>query len=67
MVVNGYNGFMYPFGNIEKFSNLTNQLLTENIVWEKMSINAHNWANKFTWKKSSDELNTVLALVLEES
>ena len=67
VVVNGYNGFMYPFGNIEEFSQLTNQLLTENLVWEKMSCNAHKWAHKFTWKKSSDELNKVLALVLEKS
>jgi glycosyltransferase involved in cell wall biosynthesis len=67
VVVNGYNGFMYPFGNIEKFSALTNQLLSDNTVWEKMSSNAHYWAHNFTWKKSSDELNKVLMEVLKES
>jgi glycosyltransferase involved in cell wall biosynthesis len=60
VVIDGYNGFVYPFGDIEASAEQLEKILNNNDIWKKMSKNAINWSKQFTWKKSSVVLQNCL-------
>jgi glycosyltransferase involved in cell wall biosynthesis len=57
---NGYNGFSYHFGQLEDMGDHMADLLNDDELWYKMSQNAIEWSNQFTWKSSALELEELL-------
>ena len=60
VVINGYNGLVYPYGDIYELSNAISKLLSDGELWRKMSKNALVWSRKFNWVKSTIELQKIL-------
>ena len=60
VVINKYNGLVYPFGNINALSTAITTLLEDKTTWTKLSKNASSWAQKFTWANSVNELNLII-------
>ena len=60
VVKDGYNGFVYPFNDIDASAEQLANLLNNKDLWKKMSINAIHWSKQFTWKKSSLNLQNYL-------
>lgn len=60
VVVNGYNGIVYPFGDINALSAALTTLLIDQTKWQELSANASEWARRFTWENSSKTLNQML-------
>ena len=60
VVINGYNGLVYPYGNISELSNAILKLLIDAELWRQMSKNALLWSRKFNWAKSTIELQKIL-------
>ncbi len=56
----GYNGLSYHFGRLEDMSDLIANLINDDALWNKMSCNAYEWSNQFTWKRSALELEEIL-------
>jgi glycosyltransferase involved in cell wall biosynthesis len=61
VVVDGYNGFIYPFGNIEALAAGIARLMDDELVWSRMSGNAHEWSKRFTWERSVSKFAEILA------
>jgi len=59
VVLNGYNGFVYPFGNVEALAAGISMLMDNDLVWRKMSRNAHEWSKRFTWERSVIRLEEI--------
>lgn len=53
-VVDGVNGLVYPFGNIEAMTNSCGLLLEDPVLWKKVSINGLKMAQRFNWKATTD-------------
>ncbi|TRZ53891.1 MAG: glycosyltransferase family 1 protein [Dehalococcoidia bacterium] len=60
VVIDGYNGFVYHFGDIDASAEQLAKVLNNKDLWKKMSLNAINWSKQFTWKKSSLVLHNYL-------
>jgi len=60
VVIDGYNGFVYPFGDINASVKALAKILNNEGLWKKMSTNAINWSKQFTWEKSSSILQKYL-------
>jgi glycosyltransferase involved in cell wall biosynthesis len=60
VVVNGYNGFVYHYGDIPAFASAINCLINDSIQWRKMSENAYKWSMQFTWEASVARLQSIL-------
>ena len=64
VVIDNYNGLVYPYGDIEAFSSALTRLLKNEEVWTKLSKNAFSWAQNFTWESSATKFNHVLDGIL---
>jgi glycosyltransferase involved in cell wall biosynthesis len=64
VVVDGYNGLTYPYGDIQLLSRALIKLLNDESLWKKLSERSVEWAQNFTWEKSANELNTLLENVV---
>ncbi|MEM2507219.1 MAG: glycosyltransferase family 4 protein [Nitrososphaeria archaeon] len=60
VVIDGYNGFRYKFGDLEALARAIGKLLKDSGIWNKMSKNAHEWAKQFTWHRSVITFSKVL-------
>jgi glycosyltransferase involved in cell wall biosynthesis len=60
VVINNYNGIVYPFGDIDALSAALTNLLNDDGLWTKFSHNAISWAQNFNWEKSANKLNFLL-------
>ena len=60
VVIHGLNGLVYPFGDIEVLAANIIRLIDNNILWDRMSKDAHEWSQQFTWEKSVVEFLEVL-------
>lgn len=67
VVRDGYNGFIYPFGDLEALANGIVKLISNEVVWRSLSTNAYEWAQKFTWERSSLKFEKVLADMLSKN
>lgn len=52
VVVDGYNGIVYPFGDVEALAIAIIKLMKDNILWSKISKNAYEWSQQFSWENS---------------
>jgi len=60
VVINGYNGLVYPFGGIDALSEAIVELISDDEMWTKMSNNALLWASKFNWERSTKNFAIIL-------
>ncbi|MGD9131100.1 MAG: glycosyltransferase family 4 protein [Candidatus Bathyarchaeota archaeon] len=60
VVINGHNGLVYPYGDIEAFSDALTKLFVDKELWTKLSKNAFSWAQNFTWEKSALKFDHLL-------
>ena len=60
VVINNYNGFRYPFGDLKDFALKIVRLIEDESLWTRISKNAYKWAQKFSWKNSVLEFNKLL-------
>jgi glycosyltransferase involved in cell wall biosynthesis len=61
VVMDGFNGLVYPFGDIEAFSSALIKLLNDKEEWDRLSKNGSSRAQIFTWESSAAKLNSTLA------
>jgi glycosyltransferase involved in cell wall biosynthesis len=52
VVRNGFNGFVYAFGNIEALVIAITKLIKDEKLWRSLSKNAYDWAKQFAWDRS---------------
>ena len=52
VVHNGYNGFVYHFGDIDTCADNIVKLIGDNDIWNNISENAYEWSKQFTWSSS---------------
>ncbi len=57
-VLEGQNGLVYPFGDIEAMSKCCFSLLHEPRVWETMSDAGLKMARKFSWEATAEKFET---------
>ena len=59
-VVHGGNGFVYPFGDVETMARYCKTLLDDQAIWEKLSFNGLEMANRFSWENSTRAFESFL-------
>jgi glycosyltransferase involved in cell wall biosynthesis len=67
VLIDGYNGFSYPFGQINNLSNRVVELLCDKPLWHKMSSNSKKWSEQFTWAQSALEFEQLINKLKEET
>ncbi len=55
-VKDGYNGILYPYGNIEAIATSIKKLLSDRELLKKLQRNAILWSSRFDWGKSAKGL-----------
>ncbi|MCO6465158.1 MAG: glycosyltransferase family 4 protein [Bradyrhizobiaceae bacterium] len=55
-VKDGQSGLLYPYGNIERLAELIVRLLSDSTEREQLSNGAVDWAAKFTWDCSAEQM-----------
>lgn len=55
VVINGQNGFVYPFGDIEAMADDVIELISDNELWRKMSTRAWQLSKRFSYEDSALE------------
>lgn len=60
-VIHMHNGLVVPFGSMNALASALYQLLTEDELFLRMSENARNWAQNFTWDRAANGLSKVIA------
>jgi len=60
VVINGFNGLVYRFGDIDALAMNIVRLIDDDVLWDKMSKDAHQWSQQFTWENSVAEFLKVL-------
>jgi glycosyltransferase involved in cell wall biosynthesis len=63
-VIDGYNGYVYPFGDVEALASGIATLINNELVWNKLSSNAFEWSKRFTWKRSVSKFEGLLERTL---
>lgn len=63
----GRSGHLYPYGDIGALSERVTELLGDDDAWQAFSRRALAWAERFSWDKAADELETVLNQALRRS
>ena len=66
MVVNGLNGFVYPYGNIDELSRNILKLTEDSVLWKTMSKKAYEWSQKFNWQDSVAEFEKILSEIVQK-
>lgn len=59
-VIDGVNGFLVPYGNIDIFVSTLKKLLNNKALLRKMSDNSYRVAQKYSWEKSAEKGLTLL-------
>ena len=54
-VRNPHSGFLVPYGSINEFSTKIIELIKDDSLRAKMSIEGLSWAQQFDWQKSADK------------
>ena len=66
VVVNGHNGLVFPFGDVKSLAVAIIQLMKDDVLWSKMSRNAYEWSQKFTWENSVSEFLNILEHISDD-
>jgi len=64
VIIENFNGLVYPFGDIEALSKALAELLNNNQLWKRLSQNSFSWAQNFTWEKSVNTFNVIIRKLL---
>lgn len=65
VVVDGKVGFLYPYGDIERFAERIIELMDDDIKWRKFSSAAQAWADKFSWDNAAKKIERILQRTVE--
>jgi glycosyltransferase involved in cell wall biosynthesis len=60
VVVDGKGGFLYPYGDIERFADRIIELMDNDKKWQSFSNAAQVWAQKFSWDIAAIKLEKIL-------
>ena len=60
IAVDGYNAFIYSYGDIQASASKMAELINDPLLWRRMSKNASEWSQRFTWEKSVSEFERIL-------
>lgn len=63
-VVDGKTGLLYPYGDISKLAELVTNLIQNNKLRNSFTNQCINWANKFNWNKSANDMIKLITNVL---
>ena len=66
VVVDAYNGYVYPFGDVEALASGIATLINNEQVWSKMSSNAFEWSTRFNWEQSVSKFEALLKKIRNE-
>ena len=64
VVVHDSSGFLYPYGDIDKFADRIIELMDDDKRWQKFSRAAQQWASKFSWDNAALKLEKILQTVM---
>jgi glycosyltransferase involved in cell wall biosynthesis len=67
LVIDGYNGLKYPYGELAKLAECYRLLLTNPDVRARMSLAAKTTAQKFDWETGAGELVTAMEQMVASS
>ena len=62
VVADGKTGFLYPYGDVEKFASRIIELLNDEEKWQRFSRSAKEWASGFSWDRASEKLESILRM-----
>jgi glycosyltransferase involved in cell wall biosynthesis len=65
-VVDGKTGFVYPYGDIERFTNRMECLLDDDALWGRFSNQAQEWAQQFSWDAAALQFEEILGHTVQE-
>jgi len=63
-VVNGKTGFLYPYGDIERFAQQMLLLLDDDMLWNNLSHHAREWSSQFSWDSAAQKIEGILEQIL---
>ena len=63
-VVDGKTGVLYPYGDILKLSELITNFIQNNKLRNSFTNQCINWAGKFNWNKSANDMIKLITNVL---
>ena len=66
LVIHGENGFVVPFGAWEELLGRVGELLTDDVLWERMAAHALETAGRFTWDRAVDRMERCLRALHSE-
>ena len=67
VVIHAYNGFVYPFGDVETLASRIVTLMDNEFVWSNMSRNAHEHSKRFKWERSVFKFEGLLEKIQAKS
>lgn len=59
VVIDGYNGLVYPYAHIEAFADAITKLMCDDSLWSKMSRNGWTWSQRYSWENSVQEFTEI--------
>lgn len=65
-VHDGETGLLYDFGSVDSLVATTLKLIEDGSLYERLAANCRPWAEKFTWKRASEETYTLLKELVEK-
>jgi len=63
----GVSGYIYPFGNTKKLSEILVKTLSDKKSVEKMGRQAREWASNFSWDESAKKMKEIIDIQLRRS
>jgi len=66
-IVDGITGFLSPFPDERAFAANVTKLLTDDATWERLSENAREKANAFSWDRAASDFGKVIESSLSDA
>ena len=61
VIQEGRTGYRVPFGDIKAFARVSARLLSDDIEWRSLSIQASEYGKRFTWDTALDTVRSALS------
>ncbi len=61
-----YSGMLYPYGDIDELARLICLVLADASLRERLSMNAIEWARRFTWDAAAQQMLELCADVIQQ-
>jgi len=65
-VLDGSTGMLYPYGDVQRLSEMIVKLLTDAPTRRRMSDEAVRWARRFSWAASADAMLAVMEIAVKQ-